>query len=138
MSAAVAAAATLPEPIRECRKERDDVVRLACYDREVQRQEALDAKSYGLSVEQKARLEQSAAGRKPPPAFLSGVVAGLTARADGRTVITLVDGAIWIQGEAYDPIALHAGDAVTVKPGLLGSFYLYPPSGPPTRVTRLR
>jgi hypothetical protein len=136
--AALDAAAELPGALRECRKERDDVARLACYDREVEREAALDAKSFGLSGKQKGNLEPAAEVRTPGPAVVSGVVAGLKAQADGRTVITLDDGAIWIQGEAYEPIGLHAGDRVMVKPGLLGSFYMYPPSGPPTRVRRLR
>jgi len=135
---AVRAAAELPESLRECQGQRDDVARLACYDREVARQAALDAKSFGLSGEQKGKLEQSAGSPKPRPAVVSGVVAGLKAQPDGRTLITLADGAVWIQGEAYEPIALRPGDTITVKPGLLGSFYLYPPSGPPTRVRRLR
>lgn len=132
------AAAELPESLRACENVRDDVARLACYDREVARQAALDAKSFGLSGEQKGKLEQSGGSPKPPPAIVSGVVAGLKAQPDGRTVITLADGAVWIQGEAYERIALHPGDTVSVKPGLLGSFYMYPPSGPPTRVRRLR
>lgn len=134
----VCTGAELPETLRACTTEKDDSVRLACYDREVRRQSAIDAKSYGLSVEQKNKLERTPDVPKPHVQAITGVVADLKARPDGRTVITLSDGAVWVQVEAYDSISLRAGDVVTLKPGMLGSFFLYPRSGPPTRVRRLR
>jgi hypothetical protein len=122
-------AAPPPAALHACTLEREDAARLACFDREMQRLETLAAKSYGLSGEQQG---------KPPVVVMSGVVGSLKLQSDGRTVITLADGAVWIQGEAYEALSLHAGDRVTVKPGLLGAFYLYPPQGSPTRVRRLR
>jgi hypothetical protein len=63
-------------------------------------------------------------------------VTALSARADGRHVIALANGQIWVQGEAWEVLHLSVGDAVTVKPGVLGSYYLRAPSGSATRVTR--
>jgi hypothetical protein len=120
------------DSMRACVQEQNDSRRLACYDREMARAE----KSYGLTDEQKRKLEQPKAGIDAKPQTLSSKVLAVTLRADGRNVITLENGQIWVQGEAFEHTAIHAGDAVTIKPGLLGSLYMFLPSRLRTRVTR--
>jgi len=132
------AGASVPETLRACARERDDTARLACYDREIRHLEELESKSFGLTGQQKDRLDPSPRQSKATAPVLSGVVAELKAQPDGRTMITLEDGAVWIEGEAYEPIELRVGDRVSVRSGFLGSFYMYPSSGPPVRVRRLR
>jgi len=45
-------------------------------------------------------------------------------RADGRYVITLANGQVWVAGEAYDRAAIHVGDVATIKPGALRAFFM--------------
>jgi hypothetical protein len=108
-------------------------------------------KSFGLSDEQKRKLDRSnpvvdakppVADAKPPvvdikPQTVPSSVVAVTLRTDGRNVITLQNGQIWVQGEAFEHTEIRVGDSVTVKSGLLGALYMYLPKGR-TRVTRER
>lgn len=129
-----AANSAIPDSMRACVQEQDDGRRLACYDREMVRAE----KSYGLTDEQKRKLDPPKASVAMQAQPLTSKVAAVTLRADGRNVIALENGQIWVQGDAFEDIAIHAGDAVTIKSGLLGSFYMDLPSRLRTRVTRKR
>jgi hypothetical protein len=126
--------------MRACVQEQDDGRRLACYDREMARTE----KSFGLNDEQKRKLDRSSpvVDAKPPvvdikPQTVPSSVVAVTLRTDGRNVITLQNGQIWVQGEAFEHTEIRVGDSVTVKSGLLGALYMYLPKGR-TRVTRER
>jgi hypothetical protein len=124
--------AGVPDSLRACMLEQDDGRRLACYDRELARAE----KSYGLTDEQKRKLDPAPAHVDAKSQSLSSKVTAVTLRADGRNVINLENGQSWIQGEAFDQTAIRVGDAVTIKPEILGSLYMYFPSKSRTRVTR--
>lgn len=133
--------------LRICMNEPDDHLRLSCYDREMARLSAAAEKSFGLTAEQRRKLTPPAPAAatpsatppaKPTPELMSSTVVTLSVRADGRSVIELANGAVWVQGEAYEPLNLRPGESVTIRPGLLGSYYLYRPSGERTRVTRAR
>ena len=129
-----AANSAIPDSMRMCVQEQDDSRRLACYDREMARAE----KSYGLTDEQKRKLDPPKASAEVQAQPLSSKVLAVTLRADGRNAISLENGQIWVQGDAFENIAIHVGDAVTIKSGLLGSFYMDLPSKLRTRVTRKR
>jgi len=133
---ASAGAAALPDALQACKKEQDDSRRLACYDREMAQLAAAPDKSIGLSPEQQRKLEPPETRTTPKPEVLSSVMRAVTQRADGRMVFSLANGEVWVQGEAWERFDVRAGDAVQIKPGLLGSFHLYAPSGLATRVTR--
>ncbi len=131
-----AAASGLPDALRNCTQEQDDGRRLACYDREVSRLATTPDKSFGLSAEQQRKQEANQAHEKPRPQVLSSVVTAVVERADGRKVISLADGGIWVQGEAWEVFDVKVGEAVTIKPGTLGSFHMYASSGRAIRVAR--
>ncbi len=147
-----AAPSALPEALRACVHEKDDSLRLACFDREIALAEKSAEKSYGLSDEQKRKVNPPAPSAPaaassgggvvpappPQPEPLSAKVVAVTLRGDGRSTITLDNGQTWVQGDAFEHIVVQAGDAVTIKPGLLGSLYMYLPSKSRTRVTRER
>jgi hypothetical protein len=133
-----AAASGLPDALQACTQERDDSRRLACYDREIPRLAATPDKSFGLSPEQKRKLEAPEVRDQPRLQILSSIVSAVSERVDGRKVITLANGETWVQGEAWEVFHVSVGDAITIKPGALGSFHLYAPSGLATRVTRAR
>lgn len=147
----VAAASGLPSSLQACTQEPDDSRRLACYDHEMARLAAaapapavspaptpVPDKSFGLTPEQQRQLEPRASRDKVAPQALSSTVSAVGSHADGRLVITLANGQVWVQGEAYEVFHVNVGDVITIKPGLLGSFHLYAPSGYATRVTRAR
>jgi hypothetical protein len=135
---ASAAASALPDALQACTKERDDSRRLACYDRETAKLAVAPDKSYGLSPEQQRKLEPPETRDIAKPQVVSSVMSSVSQRADGRMVFTLADGEIWVQGEAWERFDVRVGEAVTIKPGVLGSFHLYASSGLATRVTRAR
>jgi hypothetical protein len=144
----LAAASAIPDSLQACTREQDDSRRLACYDLEMRRLAVAPApapalthapdKSFGLSPEQARKLEPPGAHEKVTPQTLSSTVSAVSTRVDGRVVITLANGQTWVQGEAYELFRVNVGDAVTIKPGALGSFHMYAPSGFATRVTRAR
>jgi hypothetical protein len=134
----VAGALDIPEALQACAREHDDSQRLACYDREMARLISAQQQSFGLSEIQQRKLEAPPAKPKAEEAQ-SSVVKSLSLRVDGRYVIALANGETWVQGDAWARQPANVGDAVTIKPGLLGSFYLYASSGGlATRVTRQR
>jgi hypothetical protein len=137
-SRALAASSGLSDALQACTQERDDSKRLACYDREVARLAAKPDKSFGLSPQQQNKLEPPELRDKPKPQALSSSVSALSQRADGRTVLTLANGQVWVQGEAWTAMPVSVGDTITIKPGALGSFQLYVPSGIAIWVTRAR
>jgi hypothetical protein len=78
----------------------------------------------------------------PPPrdtrCAVLRTVPATAAQTYGRLVIRLAKGAAWLQGEAYEIVDFAPGNAVTIRNGVLGSFYLSTPSGTRIRVTRMR
>ncbi|HEY2417271.1 MAG TPA: hypothetical protein VGH84_05085 [Steroidobacteraceae bacterium] len=153
-----AASSAVPASLQACTQESDDSRRLACYDHEMARlaaapppaantapalapapaAKAVPDQSFGLTPERQRQLEPRASRDKVVPQTLSSTVSAVTPRADGRLVMTLANGQVWIQGEAYEVFHVNVGDKITIKPGLLGSYHLYAPSGYATRVTRAR
>lgn len=133
-----AAPPALPAALQACAQERDDSQRLACYDREVPRLDTTPDKAFGLSAQQQSKLEQPDVREKPKPQTLSSSVTAVSQRVDGRIVVALANGQIWVQGEAWKAFPLNVGDAITIKPGALGSFQLDTPSGVSIWVTRAR
>lgn len=146
----VRADSALPHSLQACAQEPDDSRRLACYDREMARLAAAPPaavtpapapspdKSFGLTPEQQRQREPRATREKVVPQTLSSTVSAVSSQSDGRLVITLANGQVWVQGEAYEVFRVNVGDAISIKPGLLGSFHMYAPSGYATRVTRAR
>jgi hypothetical protein len=128
-SVAMAPSSGLPEALQACTQERDDSQRLACYDREMARLAATPGKPVALSAPQERKLQ-------PAEARVTSNVTAIVARGHGRQLIRLANGETWVQGEAWGVFHVSVGDAVTIKPGTLGSFYMYAPSGVATRVTR--
>ena len=129
---AAAAPPGLLDSMRACAQEQNDARRLGCYDRAM----AGSEKSFGLTPKQQRTTEKSDGRVAATQPAISSRIVSVTLRSDGRNVIALESGQTWIQGDAFEHTAIHAGDEVTIKPGLLGSFYMYLPSQLRTRVTR--
>lgn len=147
-----AASSGLPDSLRACTRERDDAQRLACYDREMAQLAGPPVASPAAATAPAATAPAATtpaattsadrtfglSAEKPKPQTLSSTVTSVNMRRDGRLVIALANGQVWVQGDAYEAFRVGVGDAITIKPGALGSLHLYAPSGLATRVTRAR
>ncbi len=140
-----AASSGLPDSLQACTRERDDARRLVCYDRETAQLAAPPVAAAATTPAATTPAATTSADRtfglpaeKPKPQTLSSTVTSVNLRSDGRLVIALANGQVWVQGDAYEAFRVGVGDAITIKPGALGSLHLYAPSGRATRVTRAR
>ena len=65
-------------------------------------------------------------GTPPPPHLekLSGRIAAVAYKPHGEAIVSLEGGQVWEEVEAEPHLPLHPGDTVTIKRGVLGSFYM--------------
>lgn len=149
--------------LRECVREKNDVKRLACYDRVAGK--TADGPPIAHAppkVETSPQPQPKSAPSNPPPAVsenaestfglsaeqmtkpktsaplkqINGKVAKIETRARGRLVVTLDNEQVWEQLNPDALFSLHVGDVVTIKSGALGAYYLYGPSNRTTNVRR--
>jgi hypothetical protein len=139
--ATTSAAEVLPESIRTCKREPDDARRLQCYDREVAKFPTPE-QAFGLSPSAAQRQSSSPVQKKPEPdsqpKSLTTKVVALRERPNAGFVVTFDNGQVWVQYEDESTRGVHVGDLVTIKPGVLGSFWLVSPSGWATKIHRLK
>ena len=89
-------------------------------------------------------LYTAAALAQPPSAVansklqkLSANVTAISILRCGAFVVTLDNGQVWEQNQAEGPVFPDVGDAVTIEPGKLGSYFLTA-RGRWTKVYRVR
>jgi hypothetical protein len=127
------AAADLATRIAECRREQDDRLRLACFDRA-----AVPQESFGVHGSELARSRVDDTSKaESTPKRIAATVTGIDKRAHGELVFTLDNGQVWAQKEvgAYFPIKV--GDSIAILAGSLGSHKLVI-ANRSTPVTRVR
>jgi hypothetical protein len=134
-SGAYATPEFLPPGMRVCQQMKDDAERLACYDRELAAHTVAPEKTFGLNAE-KTRETQKIKTAVEAPSVAAKVTA-ITHRPHGELVYTLDNGQVWAQLLAAES-RIEVGNTVSVKPGAMGSFFLYSPSGLATRVKRVQ
>lgn len=127
-------AALDPARLRKCTEEPNDAKRLACYDLEMGRSKS-PAGDFGN--ESLPHKPEPVHGSSNAPNNLVAKVQATTQGAYGKIVVTLDNGQVWEQQELID-FSLRVGDVVTLKPGLLGSFWMTNPSHERTRVSRVK
>jgi hypothetical protein len=150
------AAQELPAALSACRAEQDDAQRLACYDREIDRQVQAPAMGAAAPVAspaiptataeerfgyqgELARKEKEKSGKKDQDLEeLHSKAAGISKRLNGTLVVTLENGQVWGQNAPESYFPLEVGDPVRIRPAAMGSFLLYGNSKRSIRVTRLR
>jgi hypothetical protein len=96
---ALAAEDDLAARIAACTREKDDALRLACFDR-------------------------AAVPQEPAPKRISAIVTAIETRTRGELVVTLDNGQVWAQKESGAYFPLKVGEPVTILAGTLGSFRL--------------
>jgi hypothetical protein len=135
-------AQALPASVIACADETDAGNRLACYDREIARLRAssqLPGPTASTSVSASAPMSASVAdsfgmtgdlqrkqgAQLPHPLDkLSGRIAAVTYKAHGEAIVRLEGGQVWEEAEPEPHLPLRPGDTVTIKRGMLGSFYM--------------
>lgn len=138
-------------PIARCRELAEDAARLACYDREVA---AFDRQVKDKQVAVIDRGEVTAAKRSlfgialPDIKLFGGkdeeikqVDATVTSAQfddSGRLVFTVGENGSWIQTDDYPIGLVKPGRKVTLKRGMLGSFFADFGKGPSIRAKRIR
>ena len=145
-----------------CAQEPDDATRLACYDNAVGRAHSpmanpQTAPATAAAVASSAPLTAAATpatpvanpavrapvlpitntAPKPGPAEIVATISQLSRRADGRFVITLSNGQVWLEAETKERFQADVGDAVHIRTGLLGARYLRTSRGIDVRVTEI-
>jgi hypothetical protein len=144
--------------IQACAAEKEDARRLACFDQEFRRltpvpHAAAAGASAPAAAAASARAPENQFGMNPalaqqqskdqgaqPPKVrkLNGHVVAASHSALGNSIITLDNGEVWKEAEVTSHLPFNPGDAVTIKQGLLGSFWLYTDKVPSVRVTRVQ
>jgi hypothetical protein len=81
-----------------------------------------------------APVAPSAAPAAPAAKNVSAGISEVARRADGRFVVTLNNGQVWSQLERDAAAEVAVGDEVTVREGMLGSYFLTTRAGVRTRV----
>jgi hypothetical protein len=158
--AALPAAAMEEKALRACRLLLDDAERLACYDREVDRETPRPApaepaaqaspppapaaapasaeerfgRERAIEYEKRARVQKESRELGE----LKALVESIETRIDGLMTITLDNGQVWRQSRPDSQFRLKTGDAVKIQPGALKSYLMTGPTNRSTRVTRVK
>jgi hypothetical protein len=139
-TAKVGASPPVVESLLDCRKLAGDAERLACYDKAVAAvaQATATGDLVAIDREQRRKARRQAFGfTLPSLAFLergerveeanhlAATVADVGRNALEEWVVTLDDGAVWVQVEAVElGRRPHKGSKAVISKGLLGAFFM--------------
>jgi len=147
------------EALLACRDTADSNARLACFDRESSKLNAVLAtrasvasttepvasaqplapsEKFGLSEQAVAEREVAAGSRAPEAQMIDVHVSAVSQSSDGRFTFTLDNGQVWRQLLKEGDMLAKPGDAATVSRGMLGSYWLAFESRRGCKVTRIR
>lgn len=137
----------------QCRALADSAARLACYDGQATKiEQQIAAKE--LVVIDKARADQArrslfgysvpnfgglfGVGGKDDISQIEVAVASLGRNPTGGMVVRLTDGSVWSQVDDWEPPTNpKKGELVTVKRGMMGSYYMEFKKSPGIKVKRV-
>jgi hypothetical protein len=124
----------------ECERIQDVTARVACFDRAVTARHATRPAPAAANSRQ-IREQQAAQGKPPPPPPAAEVEVATIVKVIQRGPLLLAfelsNGQIWEQSESMK-FAAEPQQSVTIRHGLLGSFFLKNAAGVSVRVHRLK
>ena len=85
-----------------------------------------------------ARAAKDASGKAVPKEVLVARVAAVSGRGKGDYRIELDNGQIWKESDRTGGEAPQVGETITVKPGMMGTYFLAGDSGLALRVKRIK
>jgi biotin carboxyl carrier protein len=124
--------------VQACRTESDEMERLKCYDREVDRIQAAQ-----LPIPSSTDSNTSPPQRRPrtaggPVSSFSAKITTLRFREGGEFIAALDNGQVWTQFVSEGRARIRVGDTVRIRPLLFGSFLLVGPSDWSTKVHQVQ
>lgn len=137
------AADALPEPLRACAAMRNDVERLACYDKAVAHIESGSAapsaeNMFGASTDLFPDRKTGRETKGEELQQISGTVVSLSRSESGLVTLTLDNEQMWRQTDADATLTIKTGDSVTISRASLGTFRLVDKRGRSSRFKRVR
>jgi hypothetical protein len=141
-----------PGSLRACAAEKDDGLRLACYDREVRDVMPLPSvvapadrpaepprveDKFGARGGELAR-KQAREDEKVQLKEVSARVTSLEQRPRGERVFTLDNGQVWVEKRRANYMPVEVGETVTITSGALGAYRLSEDTGRSTQVQRVQ
>jgi hypothetical protein len=163
----LAPAQSKPDPLEACYQQPDGAPRLACFNREMQRRQAAgsaavpagaaattashsstaaappagDAKvaadTVGLQGSAlRKKLKEEGVSSEPVQPIVAKIVR-MVPRPHSELAFVLDNGQTWEQVETLDGLNVKLQDTVTIKPGILGAFFLSTPRSQTIRVHRI-
>lgn len=132
--------------LQKCVAEKDDARRLICFDAEMARLAALPPpappptpeEKFGARGDLKRDIEQPGKVAESTLEKLEGKVQSVATRPGGGLIVTLDNGQVWQQLATGESLQLKAGDSVTLKPGVLGSYSLVGARNRSIKVKRIK
>jgi len=140
---AASAAEPLPEAIKACATMRNDIERLACYDRavahietgeEAPSKENMFGASTSLATPKKPERETKDEDLQQ----ISGKVVAVSHSESGAVILTLDNGQVWRQQDSDATLVIEIDDSVTISRASLGTFRLTDKRGRSARFRRVR
>jgi hypothetical protein len=161
-SLSTAAVAQQSDAFDACASVQDSTARVACFDRAVAARHAVQGtaskspapvtaapaaaaaaakatdSTVGLDARQVHKLQEARGEPKPPPpAPITARLVRIIPRQPLIAAFELDNGQIWEQAESMK-LAAEPQELITIRPGLLGAFFLKTAAGTVVRVHRLR
>ena len=125
----------LADAVHACTAEPDDAKRLTCYDSAAGRVHSPIAPRIGGVAATKPPVMPTTTGAPVPGTpDITATITKLSRHADGRFVITLSNGQVWLEAETKERFQADTGDIVSIRTELLGTHYLRTPKGFDVRV----
>jgi hypothetical protein len=97
---------------------------------------ASEVDAFGMT----AQLQRKESGATAPPGLnkLTAHIAAVSQKPPGEFIVTLDNGQVWEEAETVSHLPLRTGDSITIKRGMLGSFYMSSEQVLGLRVRRVR
>lgn len=136
-------AETVPEALKRCAVEKDEKMRLACYDEvaAIAAGPSTPVKpedTFGVKGELLRKQQEAERAAEPKIEKLEARIKNVSARPRGQLVAELDNGQVWEQKEVVSTFYLKTGEQVILEAGSLGSYWLVNESGRRTRVKRIK